>query len=91
LDNGCINCHSTDGSKITGPSFLDLAKGFTNIKENGKIKKVKIDSDYIRESILKPNKKIVSGFRKFSMPEIADDISKNDFEKIIKLLTPDDK
>jgi cytochrome c oxidase subunit 2 len=90
MDNGCINCHSTDGSQISGPSFLELSKGFTNIKENGKIIKVKIDSQYISESILKPNQKIVKGFSKFSMPEI-DDISKRDLDKIVKLLTPEDK
>ncbi len=61
----CFTCHSTDGSENVGPTF----KGIWDSTEkllNGQT--VKVDENYIRESILTPNKKIVLGFDKTAMP-----------------------
>ncbi len=86
---GCIACHSVDGSKMIGPSFLDLAKGKVKVKDNnGKEKDVVINAEYIRRSIIEPNEEIVVGYRKFSMPEQKHRLKGKDLEKIVKLLTP---
>jgi len=86
----CITCHTTDGSRSIGPSFLELVKGKTNIVDDKKkVREVKIDASYIRKAIIDPNAEIVQGYRKFSMPEQKKRINKQDLEKLVKLLTPD--
>ena len=89
IEYGCITCHTTDGSKMMGPSFLELTNGkVTVINAKKKKVEVKIDKNYIRRSIIDPNAEIVEGFRKFSMPENKGKINKADLDKIVNLLTP---
>ncbi|MBU6959581.1 cytochrome c oxidase subunit II [Pseudomonas sp. CVAP len=56
---GCVACHSVDGSKGVGPSWQGLY-GKTETLEDGT--RIKVDEDYIKESVLKPNAKIVKGY-----------------------------
>lgn len=58
--NGCLVCHSVDGSKLTGPSFLGL---LTRTREIQGLGAVAADSVYVAESILEPQAKIVAGFQ----------------------------
>lgn len=58
-EKGCFGCHSIDGNVGVGPSWKNLY-GKTETLENGKF--VKVDEAYLRESVLKPNAKIVKGF-----------------------------
>jgi cytochrome c oxidase subunit 2 len=48
---GCIACHSTDGSKIVGPSFLGLYGKTETVVRDGKDVAITADEDYIRRSI----------------------------------------
>ncbi len=65
---GCIACHSTDGSRIIGPSFKGIYGHEVEVLVEGKAEKVLVDEDYIRESILQPQAKIVKGFEAVPMP-----------------------
>ncbi|MCA8988455.1 MAG: cytochrome c oxidase subunit II [Planctomycetaceae bacterium] len=56
---GCLQCHSVDGSKKVGPSFKGFFGKEVDITGVGK---VKMDENYIRESILEPNAKVRAGF-----------------------------
>ncbi len=56
----CVTCHSIDGSPLVGPSFKGVF-GHTVHLSNGS--SVKADENYLRESILKPQAKIVQGFQ----------------------------
>ncbi|MCH2201905.1 MAG: c-type cytochrome [Fuerstiella sp.] len=58
---GCIGCHSVDGSVAgkNGPSWLGLYGSQRKLIETGQ--SVTADEDYLRESILNPAAKIVSG------------------------------
>ena len=57
--NLCATCHSIDGSKLVGPSF----KGIWGRKEKmADGSEVVVDAAYIKESILKPQAKIVAGY-----------------------------
>lgn len=57
----CNTCHSLDGSKKFGPSFKGLwSKGEEQLADGST---VKIDEDYLRESILMPAAKIVGGYQ----------------------------
>ncbi len=56
---GCSGCHSLDGSPKTGPSWKGLF-GKSETMSDGS--SVNVDENYIRESILDPQAKIVRGF-----------------------------
>jgi len=58
--NACVTCHSADGAAGAGPTF----KGIWGTQEplaDGTT--VLVDENYIRESILEPGAKVVSGFQ----------------------------
>ena len=59
---GCIGCHSTDGSRQVGPSFKGIQGREEEVITNGKERKVKVDDEYVRNSILHPNVDIVKGY-----------------------------
>ncbi|MEK7787084.1 MAG: cytochrome c oxidase subunit II, partial [Chloroflexota bacterium] len=56
---GCVACHSLDGTVVVGPSWKGLF-GKTETLADGST--VTVDEAYLKESILDPNAKIVSGF-----------------------------
>ncbi len=55
----CYSCHSIDGSRLVGPSWLKTW-GITRKLADGT--EVKIDENYIRTSILDPNLQIAEGY-----------------------------
>lgn len=55
----CTTCHSTDGSELTGPTWQGKF-GSQEPLDDGT--SVTVDENYIRESILEPNAKIVEGY-----------------------------
>jgi len=55
----CVTCHTTDGSKGTGPSFKGI---FGKLAGVAAAPNQVVDENYIRESILNPQAKIVAGF-----------------------------
>ena len=64
---GCTACHNTDGTTKVGP-HLNGIWGTTVEMNDGT--KVKVDANYVRESLLKPSAKIVKGFTP-QMPSFA--------------------
>jgi cytochrome c oxidase subunit II len=61
--NGCVACHSTDGTQIVGPSFKGIYGEKTTVVANGKEQQVTVDDAYIFESLMEPNAKVVKGFQ----------------------------
>ena len=59
---GCLSCHSTDGSILVGPSFKGLYNRKVNVKIDKEMETIKADEDYIVDSIQEPSKYIVDGF-----------------------------
>lgn len=64
---GCASCHSLDGSVKTGPSFKGLYGKTETISDGSTLT---VDDNYIRESVLEPNAKLVRGFSP-QMPSFA--------------------
>jgi cytochrome c oxidase subunit 2 len=56
----CTTCHSTDGRAMNGPTFLGIYGHEVTLSDGSK---VTVDENYIRESILNPQAKIVMGFQ----------------------------
>ena len=64
---GCLQCHTTTGAASTGPTLKDLF-GKQEALANGQ--SVPVDENYLRESIVNPQAKIVRGFQPV-MPSFA--------------------
>ena len=58
-NRGCSTCHSLDGTRGQGPSWKGIF-GKTHQLADGK--SVVVDENYIRESVLEPQSKVVAGF-----------------------------
>lgn len=57
--NGCAACHTLDGSAKVGPSFQGLYGRTEQLTDGSSLA---ADDNYIRESILEPNAKVVAGY-----------------------------
>jgi len=55
----CITCHSVDGSINTGPTLRGIG-GRRETMSDGSV--INVDENYLRESIIEPKAKIVSGY-----------------------------
>ncbi|MEN8008448.1 MAG: cytochrome c oxidase subunit II [Candidatus Krumholzibacteriota bacterium] len=62
---GCMACHTTNGQKLVGPTFLDMY-GFEFDTVEGT--RITVDDAYIRESILEPNVSVIAGFQPVMTP-----------------------
>ena len=63
---GCVGCHSIDGNPGVGPTWLGL---FGRQEQMTDGTTITADDEYLRESILNPNAKIVAGFNPNIMPQ----------------------
>ena len=54
--NGCLGCHSLDGTKIIGPTFKGLYGANVDVTTDGVQRKVLADSTYIKTHIIDPYK-----------------------------------
>ena len=86
INQGCNACHSSDGSKIVGPSYLNLFGEKQIVITEGKEVQVTVDEEYIKKAIFDPNADIVKGFPKDLMQSYKDVLNDDDIAKIIEYL-----
>lgn len=79
---GCVSCHSIDGSQGRGPSLRGLFG--TQVKLKGG-RTVVADDNYLRESILNPQAKIVAGYEGV-MPTYQTILSEEDVRAVIEYI-----
>ncbi len=79
----CIGCHSLDGSRVVGPTFKGL---WGRSEEMADGQKVTVNEDYVRESILDPNAKIVKTFPSGVMPVFKGQVTDEDITAIIEFI-----
>ena len=80
---GCNACHSLDGSQMTGPSFQGLYGSTDHAISEGP--SVTVDENYLRESILKPEAKIVQGYQNL-MPGTYSNLSERKVTALIEFI-----
>lgn len=80
---GCNGCHSLDGSRIVGPSFLKL---WGRKEKTSGGQEVEADENYISESILNPNAKIVEGYPPNVMPSYAGQLGDDQIGQLIAFI-----
>lgn len=56
---GCVGCHTTDGSASVGPSLRDGYGGRVTLSDGSTVES---DEAYLRQSIVEPKAKLVQGF-----------------------------
>lgn len=83
---GCYACHSSDGSKIIGPTFLKLFGEKQVIVKDGNDVTVTVDEEYIKKAIYDPNSEIVKGYPRDLMQSYKESVSEDDIFKIIEYL-----
>jgi cytochrome c oxidase subunit 2 len=64
-EKGCIACHSDDGSPRVGPSLKGLWGRDEKLADGTA---VRVDENYLRESLLVPGARLVSGFENVMPP-----------------------
>jgi cytochrome c oxidase subunit 2 len=79
---GCAQCHSVDGKPGTGPTFKGVF-GSTHPIVGGA--SVTVDENYVRESVLEPQAKVVAGFNPV-MPTYQGRLSDKEIGAIIEYL-----
>ncbi|MEQ9206443.1 MAG: cytochrome c oxidase subunit II [Phycisphaerales bacterium] len=83
----CAICHSVDGTPGTGPTWASTngttGFGYEAALSDGST--VQRDANYIRESILDPNAKVVSGYVP-SMPSFQGQLSDTDIEGLLRYI-----
>ncbi|MGD0674232.1 MAG: cytochrome c oxidase subunit II [Polyangiaceae bacterium] len=78
VSKGCVACHTTTGARLVGPSWKEIF-GREESTDKGA---VNVDDNYIRESILQPQAKVVTGFQPV-MPTFSGQISDQEIDEII--------
>jgi cytochrome c oxidase subunit II len=84
--NGCIACHSIDGTKSVGPTFKKLYGSTIDVTTAGASRKVKVDDAYIESSITDPNKDVAAGFPPGVMKSYKGIIKDNDIKLVSEYL-----
>lgn len=77
---GCLACHSIDGTAKIGPSIKGIFGHDVELVDGSK---VKVDDNYIRESIEKPQAKVVKGFNPVMPPYTKEMIGESELNAII--------
>jgi len=78
-EKGCTACHTSTGAKLVGPSFKGIF-GHEVELENGQ--KVLADENYLRESIVEPNAKMVKGYQPL-MPTFKGTLTDDEITSLI--------
>lgn len=80
---GCQACHTLDGPEPVGPSFDGLYGTTGHTMSDGST--VTVDENYLRESILKPEAKVVQGFDNL-MPGTFSNLSERQISALIEFI-----
>ncbi len=79
----CAICHQTTEQKLVGPGFKGLFEKERTFTDGSK---AVADENYIRESVLNPNAKIVEGYPAGQMPTFAGQLSEDEVSGVIEFI-----
>ncbi len=83
---GCFACHSTDGSKLVGPSFKGIYGHTATVITGKEERTITVDDEYIKRSIYDPNADVVKGYNKGLMLPYESQLSDEDIVQITEYL-----
>ncbi|GAB4335305.1 MAG: cytochrome c oxidase subunit II [Calditrichia bacterium] len=79
---GCMACHSTDGSKIVGPTFKGLYGHSVELADG---RTLTADENYLRKAIMEPGEELVKGYNNL-MPNQSKNITEEELVAIIQYI-----
>lgn len=82
---GCVSCHTTDGTRLVGPSFKGLFGRRETVLENGAEREIVADEDYLRRSMLEPGAQVVKGYDNV-MPSQQGQVSEEELQAIVDVI-----
>ncbi|MES2693288.1 MAG: cytochrome c [Verrucomicrobiota bacterium] len=84
----CSACHSLDGTKLVGPTFRGLAGSKRKIHDpaDGKVREVRADAAYLRESILEPNALLAEGYAENLMPPLGAMLNDTQIDALVEFI-----
>lgn len=82
--NGCLGCHSNDGSRSVGPTFKDIGSRDVTLIRNGEEVTQQVDADYLRRALLEPSIEIVKGYPDIMPP--SDYLSEEEIDTMTRHL-----
>lgn len=83
---GCNACHSIDGSKLVGPSYLGGWGGTRTVVTGREEHDITIDEAYIKRSIFDPGADVVKGYNKGLMLSYEGMLTEQEVDLIIEYL-----
>lgn len=83
--NGCLGCHSLDGTPKVGPTLKGIWGRPVTVVTGGVERTITVDEAYLRRSILEPNADVVKGFPPV-MPSFAGKLTDADIAAIVSFL-----
>ncbi|HWU91427.1 MAG TPA: cytochrome c oxidase subunit II, partial [Kofleriaceae bacterium] len=82
-EKNCTSCHTVDGSAKIGPTWKGSFGTMVPLSDGTK---VRMDENYIRESILNPNAKTHAGFPAGTMSSFEGQLKEKEIEGVIALI-----
>jgi len=82
VKRGCVTCHSIDGTPKVGPTWKGLF-GSTRKFMDGST--AQVDENYLKQSILEPNAKIVEGFTP-AMPTFQGQLDDQQLDDLVEYI-----
>jgi len=82
----CIACHTSDGTKLVGPSFKGIYGHKITVVTDGKEREITVDDEYIKRSILEPDADVVKGFTKGQMVSYKGQLTDDDIKAITEYI-----
>jgi len=79
--SGCLSCHSTDGSKLVGPTWKGLYKSEVLLADGTT---VEVDDDYLHRAIEDPGAEIVQGFPDIMPKNFKDQLTPEQIKLIVE-------
>ena len=80
---GCLGCHSLDGSRQVGPTFRGLFGGQRSLDDGTT---VVADEEYLRTSIVDPGRHVVEGFNNIMPGTYGQQLSPDQIEALIAFI-----
>ncbi len=69
VTHSCVGCHGRNGEGVTGPPWVGLLGKTVTLQDGSTLT---ADRDYIVESIVDPNAKLLAGYGKMPQDTISD-------------------
>jgi len=82
-NNGCVACHSLDGSSSVGPTWLGL---FGKERTLATGEKIIIDDEYLLKSIMYPKEDLVENYSDIMPPIYSDLFDDDDLKNIVEFI-----